>query len=94
MRTFFVYIMANEARTVYVGVTNDLERRVWEHRNGSKPGFTKRHGLKKLVYVEDFESPIDAIQREKQLKSWRRSKKVELIHEQNPHWNDLARDWY
>ena len=95
MRTYFVYIMANEARTTYIGMTNELERRVWEHRNGrSSSSFSVQHGLEKLVYFEDFSDVHDALAREKQLKNWRRSKKVDLINAQNPRWDDLAAEWY
>ena len=95
MKTYFVYIMANDARTTYVGVTNDLERRVREHRNGRTPSsFSARHGIAKLVYMEDFEDIHDAIAREKQIKNWRRSKKVAIINELNPGWDDLAAGRY
>ena len=94
VKTMYVYIMANDARTTYIGVTSDLEGRVWEHRNGTVPGFTSRHGLKKLVYCETFEGPGDAIAREKQLKGWRRLKKLALINAQNPGWEDLSARWY
>ena len=93
-KIFSVYIMSNEHRTTYIGVTSDLERRVWEHRVGRVPGFTSRYGLRKLVHVESFEGPVEAIAREKQLKGWRRSKKLDLINSQNPQWSDLAADWF
>ncbi|MEZ4520353.1 MAG: GIY-YIG nuclease family protein [Thermomicrobiales bacterium] len=83
------------ARTTYVGVTNDLERRVWQHRNGSSlSSFSAKHGITKLVYIEDFSDIHEAIAREKQIKNWRRSKKVALINAENPGWDDLAGDWY
>jgi putative endonuclease len=93
-KTYHVYVMANEARTIYVGVTSDLEGRVWEHRTGALKGFTSRYGLTKLVYVEEFDDIRDAIDREKQLKSFRRAKKLALINAHNPLWEDLARDWF
>jgi len=95
-RTYYVYIMANEQRTIYVGMTNNLERPVWEHKHPEKDtcSFTKRHRLTKLVYIEDYANPSDAIAREKALKGWTRSRKVELINGQNPDWIDLAREWF
>jgi putative endonuclease len=86
----WVYIMTNRANgTLYVGVTSDLARRVWEHREGVVQGFTDRYGLKRLVYVEGHESIIDAIRREKAIKRWVRAWKVRLILENNPGWVDL-----
>ncbi|HEY1721837.1 MAG TPA: GIY-YIG nuclease family protein [Magnetospirillaceae bacterium] len=75
--------------TLYVGVTSDLPRRAFEHREGSVEGFTKRHGLKRLVYWERFEDIRDAIQREKSIKRWPRAWKVRTIHGLNPDWDDL-----
>jgi len=86
----WVYIMTNRRDgTLYVGVTSDLPRRAWEHREGRIPGFTKRYGLKRLVYAEHHEEIEAAIQREKRLKHWPRAWKVRLIHAQNPDWADL-----
>jgi putative endonuclease len=88
---FFVYIMTNRIYgTLYVGVTNDLSRRVWEHREGVVAGFTKTYGLKTLVYYEVFDSISEAIHREKRLKHWKRTWKVALIEQQNPNWEDLS----
>ena len=75
----YVYIMASRAKTLYIGVTNDIERRAWEHRSNTSAGFTKKYNVNRLVYYEDCESIQDAIQREKQLKGWLRRKKVALI---------------
>jgi putative endonuclease len=75
--------------TLYVGVTNDIIRRAWEHREGLVAGFTKTYGLKLLVYFEEFQSISDAIHREKRLKHWNRAWKVALIEEMNPEWEDL-----
>jgi len=75
--------------TLYVGVTSDLARRAWEHREGLVDGFTKRHGLKRLVYVERYEEIATALQREKNLKHWSRAWKVALILKTNPNWDDL-----
>lgn len=86
----YVYILAsNRNGTLYIGVTNDLVRRVWEHREGVADGFTKRHQIKSLVYFEQFDDPTTAIQREKNLKKWKRSWKLELIETENPGWRDL-----
>ena len=85
-----VYIMTNRKNgALYVGVTSDLKRRAWEHRQGLVEGFSKRYGLKRLVYFELHPTMASAIQREKQLKSWKRAWKIELIQEENPNWNDL-----
>jgi putative endonuclease len=75
-------------------VTNDLERRVWEHKLGTVEGFTKRYGLTRLVYYESSSDVEAAISREKQIKGWLRSKKFELIRSMNPQWKDLAAEWY
>jgi putative endonuclease len=87
----WVYIMTNQpSGTLYVGVTSDLARRAWEHREGLADGFTKRHGLKRLVYVERHDDITLAIQREKLLKHWSRSWKVQSILRENPEWEDLS----
>lgn len=90
---YWVYIMANMHRTIYVGVTNSLERRALEHKRGKVAGFTARYGLNELVYYEEYRYINDAIGREKQIKGWTRAKKVALIEVMNPDWDDLARDW-
>jgi putative endonuclease len=89
-RTFFVYIMSSLGRVIYVGVTGDLDRRVFEHKHGTVPGFTSRYRVDRLVYVEAFANPRDAISREKEIKGWRREKKVAMIVKKNPTWADLA----
>ncbi|MFZ2804341.1 MAG: GIY-YIG nuclease family protein [Patescibacteria group bacterium] len=86
---FYVYFMASESGTLYTGVTNDLRRRAYEHREGLTEGFTKKYGCKKLIYFEETESVQTAITREKQLKNWNRSKKEHLIMGFNPQWIDL-----
>jgi putative endonuclease len=91
---FYVYILNSPTGVLYTGVTNNLERRVWEHRSRIYKGFTKRYGIYRLAYFEEFQYVEDAIAREKQIKAWRRRKKLELIHSQNPRWQDLAADWY
>jgi putative endonuclease len=88
-RTYYVYIMANADRTIYVGVTNNLVRRVGEHRDGLVPGFTKTYRLTSLVYFESFDQISSAIAWEKVVKGWRRSRKLALIEESNPGWIDL-----
>jgi putative endonuclease len=91
MRSAFVYFMSNRQNGVlYIGVTNDIVRRSWEHREGAVEGFTKRYGLKRLVYFEEYASIADAIQREKTIKHWPRAWKVRLIETNNPEWRDLA----
>jgi putative endonuclease len=90
MREYYVYILASRRNgTLYIGVTNDLSRRVYEHREGTANGFTKRYGVKLLVYVETFPDIRDAIAREKTLKKWRRAWKLNLIEASNPQWQDL-----
>ncbi|MGN6310349.1 MAG: GIY-YIG nuclease family protein [Xanthobacteraceae bacterium] len=88
--SFYVYILANEiGGTLYVGVTNDLIRRTYEHREKLVEGFTRRYGVGRLVYFECFGDPENAIRCEKQLKKWNRSWKIRLIEESNPDWTDL-----
>ena len=93
-KQFYVYILANKKNgTLYVGVTNDLIRRFYEHKAKLVDGFTKKYNVNKLVYMEATENINSAIEREKQIKGWRRSKKNELIASINPEWKDLSRDW-
>ncbi len=94
MKTYSVYIMANLSRTLYTGVTGDLERRVYEHKHKTLPGFTSRYHITKLVYYEEFSSPSAAILREKAIKGMSRAKKFDLINSMNPDWEDLARNWF
>ena len=92
---YYVYILTNKRNgTLYIGMSNDLERRVLEHKRKVIEGFTKKYGLSKLVYFEMYQYVNDAILREKQLKKWRRQWKIDLIEKENPNWNDLAYDWY
>jgi len=89
-KTYYVYILASRRNgTLYIGVTNDLIRRTWEHREGMIEGFTKEYGVKMLVHFECFEEIDCAIHREKRLKKWNRSWKLELIEQRNPEWRDL-----
>ena len=92
MSRYFVYIVASRSRVVYVGVTNDLNRRVGEHKEGLIPGFSQKYKTNRLVYYESTSDVRGAIAREKQIKRWRREKKVNLIENLNPEWNDLARE--
>lgn len=92
--SFYVYIMSNVSKTLYIGMTNNLERRVWEHRQKLLHGFTRQYNLTMLVYVEQYDDPASAIAREKTLKGWKRNRKLGLIATQNPHWLDLAADWF
>ena len=89
-----VYIMANEHRTIYTGVTSDLYVRVWQHKHHVFEGFTKKHRCTRLVYIAEFGRMDDAIAWEKALKGKSREKKIALIEERNPRWNDLAWNWY
>ena len=93
-RALFVYIMSGYNRRIYTGVTIDLERRVVEHRKKLLPGFTSRYNFHRLVYYEEVEGPLEAIAREKEIKGWRRSKKVALIESVNPNWEDLSEGWF
>ena len=90
MKDYYVYIMTNRSKTLYTGVTNDLNRRVFEHKNKLLEGFTKKYNINKLVYFEIFSNPDDAIRREKQIKGWLRKKKIDLIELTNPEWKDLS----
>ena len=89
-----MYIMASDTGTLYVGMTNNLLRRVLEHKEQKRKGFTKKYGCHKLVYYEKGDSVHEAIRREKQIKRWRRSKKEFLIRSINPHWRDLSEDFF
>jgi putative endonuclease len=91
---YYVYILASLSGTLYIGITNNLERRMVEHKEGLIPGFTKQYGVYRLVYFEVYTDVRNAIRREKQLKGWRREKKIALIRSTNPSWKDLARAWY
>ena len=94
MKTLYVYIMASKSGTLYVGVTSDIKRRVYEHKQHLIPGFSDKYNVDRLLYFETFRDPASAISREKQIKRWRREKKVKLIDSMNPAWNDLSDGWY
>jgi putative endonuclease len=93
-KTFHVYILASRTRVLYVGITGDLARRLYEHRNKLVPGFTARYHVDRLVFIEATSDALAAIAREKQIKGWLRRKKVELIETENPQWRDLSEDWF
>jgi len=95
-KQFCVYIMTNRpcSHVLYTGITGNLRRRVFEHKNKLVPGFTTRYNLTRLVYYEVFVYPDAAINREKEIKGWRRSKKIRMIESMNPHWYDLAELWW
>jgi putative endonuclease len=90
VKQYYVYIMTNRSRTLYTGVTNNLERRVYEHKHKLIPGFTTKYNLSRLVYFEATEDIRSAIEREKQIKGWLRRKKLSLIESVNPNWEDLS----
>ena len=91
IRDFYVYVMSNRTHVLYDGVTNDLQRRVCEHKTRAAPGFTSRYHLNRLVYFEHYGDAVTAIAREKELKGWRRVRKIALIESMNPKWSDLSR---
>jgi putative endonuclease len=94
-KKYFVYLLTNGRHTVlYTGITNSLERRIWQHKNKTFPGFTKKYNCDQLVYFEEYDEVDQAIAREKQIKGWLRVKKNALIETTNPEWRDLAADWY
>jgi putative endonuclease len=86
--------MTSRSGMLYVGLTSDIRRRVYEHKQHLIPGFTDKYNVDRLLYVERIGDPASAINREKQIKRWRREKKVMLIDSINPQWNDLSQDWY
>ena len=88
---FYVYLLASQPYgTLYIGTTSDLARRIWEHKKKLAPGFTKRYGVRQLVWVEVHQSVAAALRREKQLEEWKRDWKINLIERDNPHWIDLC----
>jgi putative endonuclease len=90
---FYVYILSSKSRTLYIGITNGLRKRVLEHRERKPVSFTTRYKITRLVYFERFQYVDNAIARETELKDWNRAKKVALIEAENPAWEDLAADW-
>jgi len=93
-KTYYVYILSSKRNgTLYIGITNDLERRIYEHKNHLVKGFTGKYNVSNLVYFEQTDDIQVALQREKQLKKWNRKWKIELIEKINPEWKDLSRNW-
>jgi putative endonuclease len=93
-KTCYVYIMASQSRALYVGFTNNIQRRVYQHKTGEIEGFTQRYRIDALVCFESFGDVSSAIAREKQIKRWARGKKLRLIERANPLWQDLSDGWY
>jgi putative endonuclease len=93
-RFYYVYILTNRSKTLYTGVTSDLEKRVFEHKNGRTPGFASRYRIDRLIYFERFGDIAAAIAREKQIKGLLRVKKMALIVSMNPEWRDLSEGWF
>jgi putative endonuclease len=94
MAEYYVYILSNPYRTLYIGVTNNLKRRIYEHKQKTVEGFTQRYDITRLVYFEQTTDIRSAIHREKQLKGWLRAKKITLIESVNPNWQDLSESWF
>jgi putative endonuclease len=94
VNNYYVYILTNRSKTLYTGVTNDLIRRVYEHKQKLIPGFTEKYNIDRLAYYEETVDVTAAIAREKQIKGWLRVKKIALIESMNPEWHDLSADWY
>lgn len=92
-KKYWAYIVASRSGTLYIGVTNNIERRMWEHKSGAFEGFASKYHCDRLVYHESFDDVLIAIGREKQLKGWVRRKKIALIESVNPRWQDLAEKW-
>jgi putative endonuclease len=92
--TYYVYIMASQRRVLYIGITSHIETRVRQHKSHTFGGFTAKYNVTNLVYFERYGSVGKAIRREKELKDWRREKKIELIESSNPKWRDLSYGWY
>lgn len=95
MKKYYVYIMSNKKNgTMYIGVTNNLERRVFEHKNHLVDGFTNKYDLNKLVWFAETNTAESAVLKEKQMKKWNRAWKIKLIEGNNPEWKDLSEEWY
>jgi len=89
MKQYFVYILTNNSKALYVGVTSNLKNRIWQHKNKIIKGFTEKYNIDKIIYFEQTGNVYSAIQREKQLKGWTRKKKIALFEKENPDWRDL-----
>ena len=93
MKTYYVYIMSNTTGTLYTGITGNLERRIYEHKNGLGDGFTKKYNITRLIYFEETGDVQTALAREKEIKKWRRAKKLDLVRTVNPKFEDLSENW-
>jgi putative endonuclease len=93
-KTFYVYILAGLSGTLYIGITSDLRKRMWQHKEHALEGFSAQHNVDRLLYYETFGVAQEAIEREKQLKGWRREKKINLITGENPRWVDFSCGWF
>jgi len=95
MKTFYIYLLASKRNgTLYIGLTNELERRIFEHKNNVSSSFTSKYKVHQLVYFEEYETYEQAFTRERQMKKWKRDWKIQLIEKENPLWKDLSSDWY
>ncbi len=94
MKTYYIYIMTSNSGTLYTGVTSDIEHRVYQHKHKLINGFTKKYNIDRLAYYEETSDVHAALEREKEIKGWRRSKKITLINSINPKWKDLAENWF
>ena len=92
---YYVYILGSQKNgTLYIGMTNDLQQRVYQHKTGAIKGFTQKYGVSLLVYFEEYQQVTQAIERENNLKRWKRAWKLKLIEKENSNWTDLAKDWF
>ena len=90
---YYVYILTNKLDTLYIGITNNLKLRLWQHKIGIVDGFTYKYKINKLIYFEEYEDVLEAIKREKQLKGWNRNKKIESVNLKNPHFEDFGKKY-
>jgi putative endonuclease len=93
MKTYYIYILSNKTGTLYTGMTSNLERRIYEHKNGLIDGFTKKYSISRLIYFEETSDVQTALAREKQIKKWGRAKKLDLVRSVNPEFEDLSENW-
>jgi putative endonuclease len=93
-KIYYVYILCSQRRVLYIGITSNIEQRVFQHKTHAFGGFTAKYNATTLVYLERHSSVMTAIRREKEMKAWRREEKIELIESVNPNWNDLSYGWY
>ncbi len=92
-KSYYTYIVASRSHTLYIGITNNLDQRIWQHKNKTHRGFSATYNCNRLVWFETFSNVLTAIAREKELKGWRRARKIELIEQANSTWNDLSETW-